>query len=69
MAVTVHGEVAATRVREVEDFVRGHFITEQLFRAVDRAGMEIDAIVHMDEYTIDIVVPWPGGLFLVYDTT
>jgi hypothetical protein len=29
----------------------------------------IEKVVTQDEYTHDVLVPWPDGLTLVYDTT
>ncbi len=29
----------------------------------------VSAVVTQDEYTHDVVVPWDGGLHLVYDST
>lgn len=69
MALVIHGQVAAARVTELQAFVAAHRITEQVFRDIDGAGLPIADIFEMDEYTIDIVVPLPDGLVLVYDTT
>ena len=65
----VHGTIAASRLRELERFVAGQSITEHVFRDLDALGLAIDDIVAMDEYTLDLVVPLPDGLVLVYDTT
>lgn len=69
MALVIHGQVPAARVIELQGFVAAHRITEQVFRDIDAAGLRIADILEMDEYTIDIVVPFPDGLVLVYDTT
>lgn len=66
---TVHGAVPETRVAELEDFVSTQGITEQVFRDLDALGLAIADIVNMDEYTLDLIVPLPDGLTLVYDTT
>jgi len=67
--LTTHGSVSASRLAELTEWVHDQRITEQMFRAVHAAGLVIADIVHMDEYTIDIVVPLADGLVLVYDTT
>lgn len=67
--VRVVGEVDAERVRALDAFVAGHRITEDVFIGLDRAGLAIDDVIAMDEYTIDLVVGLPDGLTLVYDTT
>lgn len=69
MALSVHGPVPPSRVREIETFVADQSITEQIFRALDAMGLCIDEIIAMDEYTLDLVVSLPDGLTLVYDTT
>lgn len=65
----LHCLLSGPRHRELLAWTRTQHITEQMFHAVDDAGLRITAIHHMDEYTIDIVVPLPDGLVLVYDTT
>ena len=53
----------------LDAFARDHHLTEHVFRALDRAGHRDYDIVAMDEYALDLVVAWPGGAWLVYDTT
>lgn len=67
--LTVHGEISPERCAELQRFVAEQHITEQVFRDLDAKGIRIADIIHMDEYTIDLVVPLPDGLTLVYDTT
>lgn len=69
MKLAVHGRVPAARVTELEAWTARQAITEHVFLDVDAAGLRIEDIVTMDEYTIDLVVPLPDGLVLVYDTT
>ena len=38
-------------------------------RALEPEGLAITEVVEMDEFTIDLVVRFPDGLCLVYDTT
>lgn len=69
MRLRVHGGVDVERVRALDAFVAGHRITEHVFVGLDGAGLAIDDVIAMDEYTIDLVVHLPDGLTLVYDTT
>ncbi len=69
MSLAAHGLVPANRMEELERFVASHRTTEQIIRAIEAASLEIAEILEMDEYTLDIVVPLPDGLVLVYDTT
>lgn len=69
MALRVHGQVPAARVVELEAWTARQAITEHVFLDTDAAGLRIERIVPMDEYTIDLVVPVEPGVVLVYDTT
>lgn len=69
MDVRLRAAVSDGRRAELEAWLAGQTTTERLFRAVDAAGLRITEIVHQDEYTLDLVVPLPDGLTLVYDTT
>lgn len=69
MALRVHGRVPERRIAELEAWVAGQRITEQVVRETDRAGLVLAEVVEMDEYTLDLFVPLPDGLVLVYDTT
>ena len=64
-----HGVVPDASMAALDAFTREHAITEQVFRALDGAGLRDYDIVQIDEYTLDLVVAWPGGIWLVYDTT
>jgi hypothetical protein len=65
----VHGAVPADVLADLERFSADHEVTEQVFLAIDGAGLRDYDIVAMDEYSLDLVVAWPGGAWLVYDTT
>ena len=67
--ITTHGEIDPDRLAEVARFVADQRITEHVVRDVLAADLRIDEIIEMDEFTIDLVVPLPDGLTLVYDTT
>lgn len=69
MTLTVHGVVPDDRVRELEEFVARHTTTERVVRDLEVHGLILADIHPMDEYTLDLVVPLPDGLTLVYDTT
>jgi hypothetical protein len=69
MPLATHGLVPAHRLEELSRFVASHRTTEGILRAIEAAGLELAEILEMDEYTLDIVVPLPDGLALVYDTT
>ena len=64
-----HGAVSAGTVAELEAFSREHYVTEQVFRDLDRRGLRDYDVLWMDEYSLDIKVAWGGGVWLVYDTT
>lgn len=65
----VHGAVPAARSAALEVFTAGHTTTARLLKDHLAAGCDIGAIHAMDEYTLDVVVPLPDGLVLVYGTT
>ena len=65
----VVGSVPASRVAELAAVVTEHRITEQVVQHALDAGYTIEAAVNMDEFTIDLVIRLPDGLYLVYDTT
>lgn len=69
MTPTVHGPVPPHRVAKLAGWLEGQCTTEDLLHATDEAGLTIDRFQNMDEYCIDVVVPLPDGLTLVYDTT
>jgi hypothetical protein len=69
MALEVVGAVPEARRAELADYTRGHRLTEHLVRAALDAGLDIEAAVQMDEFTFDLVIALPDGLWLVYDTT
>ena len=69
MALRVHGTVPPERVRALAAWTAEQRLTEHVYTDVDAAGLQIDVIVPMDEYTLDLVVDLPDGLVLVYDTT
>ena len=56
-----HGEVAPDVLLALDAFAAGHEVTEQVFLAIDGAGLRDYDIVAMDEYSLDLVVAWPGG--------
>jgi hypothetical protein len=43
--------------------------TEDGVQAVLGDGLDLHDVVQMDEYTLDVLVRLPDGLWLVYDTT
>jgi len=51
---------------ELAAFTADHQTTARLTRDVFAAGLDI---VTMDEYSLELVVPLPDGLTLVYGTT
>jgi len=65
----VVGSIDAGRVAQLTAFVAGQRITDHVVRALEPEGLAITEVVEMDEFTIDLVVRFPDGLCLVYDTT
>lgn len=61
-------DVPAARRAELAAFVADHGTTERVYRDLDRLRLRYE-FVPMDEYTIDLVVPLPDRLVLVYYTT
>ncbi|MEQ1570372.1 MAG: hypothetical protein ABMA64_32355 [Myxococcota bacterium] len=61
--------IGEDRLRELDAFVSGQRGTERVLRDLEALGLELADIVQMDEFTLDLVVPLPDGLTLVYDTT
>jgi hypothetical protein len=57
--------------RRIEEAIADHGMLDRVIRwglASDPRRV-ITGVVVQDEYTHDIVVPWGGGLWLVYDCT
>jgi hypothetical protein len=55
----------------LEAAVAGHETLEDLLRwgRAQVPPVLIEQLVTQDEFTHDVLVPWPDGLTLVYDTT
>lgn len=66
MTPQAHGRVSEARLAELAAFTADHQTTARLTRDVFAAGLDI---VTMDEYSLELVVPLPDGLTLVYGTT
>ena len=64
----VHGQVAPEAI-EAWAHLGDLRTTEQVWRWADGAGLALADVVHMDEYTIDLVVPVAEGVVVVFDTT
>ena len=69
MDLDVHGGVPERRIHELQAFIAEHRTTARLTRDVFANGLDIADILAMDEYSLDIVVPLPDGLVLIYGTT
>lgn len=69
MALQAHGRVSDARLAELAAFTADHQTTARLTRDVFAAGLDLADIVAMDEYSLELVVPLPDGLTLVYGTT
>jgi hypothetical protein len=54
---------------ELASWVAAQGTTERVVLAATAAGLELHDVVQMDEFTLDLVVALPDGLWLVYDTT
>ena len=67
--MNVHGQIAPERVAELEAFTAPHTTTSRLLRDHLARGCDITDIHAMDEYTLEVVVPLPDGLVLIYGTT
>ncbi len=64
----VHGNVPPEHVAAAIAFSAGHTITETLVRDVLEGGWQIDEVVEMDEFTLDLLIE-ADGVWVVYDTT
>lgn len=65
----LHGVVSEHRAAEIRAFTAGHTTTDRLLRAHLANDCDIADIHNMDEYSLDVVVPLPDGLVLIYGTT
>ncbi|MCB9670759.1 MAG: hypothetical protein H6736_22570 [Alphaproteobacteria bacterium] len=61
--------IEPARLEALERDVRTHRITEHIIRALPGMDAQLAEVVEQDEFTLDLVVRLPDGLFLVYDTT
>mgnify|MGYP000126430904 CR=1 FL=1 len=69
MMRTVGPTLHADRFAQLEAFVSGQRITDDVVRDVLAEGLDIADVVQMDEFTIDLVVAVGPSEWLVYDTT
>jgi hypothetical protein len=55
----------------IEAVVSGHETLEDLLRwgRAQAPPVFVEEVLAQDEFTNDVIVPWPNGLTLVYDTT
>ena len=61
--------LAADALHELEQAIEGHTTLEKVVRWAVMRDQLIDTVIHQDEYTLDVLVPYQPGLCLVYDTT
>jgi hypothetical protein len=69
--VSAVGEIApAVVARAAEAFAHRHTLADVLAWAREqRPSVSVAEIVTQDEYTHDVVLPFDGGRFLVFDAT
>ena len=67
----VRGDVPASVVASIEAATSSHATLEDVVRwgLSQRTPRLVERVVVQDEYTHDVVLPWAGGVYLVYDTT
>jgi hypothetical protein len=63
------GVVDDGRLAALDAATAGHRTLEHVVRWVAAEGHELAEVVTMDEFTHDVVILVPEGLFLVFDTT
>jgi len=63
------GSIPDARLAELASWVQRQRTTEHIVQAAIEQGLELHDVVQMDEFTLDLVLPLPDGLWLVYDTT
>jgi len=71
MEVTPEGAVAPDLLAAVVATVAGHTTLAAVvaWTTAPRVPRPIARILTQDEFTNDVVVPWGGDVYLVYDTT
>jgi len=69
MALRPVGTIPAARLAELSAWVDGQRTTEQVVEAAQAIGQELHDVIQMDEFTLDLLLALPDGLWLVYDTT
>ena len=69
MALENRAGLDAGKLQALEDALARQRTLEDIVRGTLARGDLITEVVVQDEFTHDVVVPWPGGLYLVYDTT
>ncbi|MBK7579052.1 MAG: hypothetical protein IPI67_02500 [Myxococcales bacterium] len=71
MTLELQTVVDASLRRELETLVAGHRTLDEVVRSglAREPALLVENVVVQDEYTHDVVMPHPSGLFLVYDTT
>lgn len=63
------GSIPEARLAELTSWVQSQRTTEHVVQAANAEGLELHDVVQMDEFTLDLLLPLPDGLWLVYDTT
>jgi len=69
MALRPVGTIATDRLSALEAWLAPQRTTEDVVRAALAEALELHDVVQMDEFTLDLLLPLPDGLWLVYDTT
>jgi hypothetical protein len=71
MRLDIHGQVSAEVRRETLALIRGQRTLEDVVRwgLSQTPRAIVSDVVVQDEYTHDVVIAHPSGVWLVYDTT
>jgi hypothetical protein len=71
MTIEAMADFPAETLASIEAVVSGQKTLEEVVRwgLARKPPQLVEAVVVQDEYTHDVVIPWAGGVYLVYDTT
>lgn len=71
MTLEVRGDIPRDVLEQIEAFTASQRTLEDViaWSLALRPPLLIQEIVTQDEYTHDVVLPYRGGVYLVYDTT
>ncbi len=70
-AVFFHGDVAEHHCKHLRETLCHHLgLNDAMYWGLEQTPLRmVDEVVTQDEYTLDVLMPYDDGLWIVYDAT